>query len=67
MNSYIKKTMIVMGLAIAFPSTILGTFFFFYKLFIHGYISYQLSLVFFIVVVTYFLVLMVKYGMAKKN
>ena len=67
MSKYVKKTLVVMGLAIALPSTILGAFLFFDFLVKKNFISYEVSLVLLLIVIVYFLMMMVKYGMAKKN
>jgi hypothetical protein len=62
-----KRFMIVMGLALGLPSTIVGLFFLLYQLVEKKIISWNLLLIILLVVVLYMLVLMVKNGLDKQN
>jgi len=62
-----KKFMLVMGLAVALPSSIIGIFFLLYELVRNGIISWNVLLMLLLVVIFYFLFLMVKNGLGKKN
>lgn len=62
-----RKFLIVMGLAIGLPSTIVGLFFLLYQLVLNEIISWNVLLIILLVVIVYMLVLMVKNGLVKKN
>jgi hypothetical protein len=66
-NSNKRNFLIVMGLALGLPSTIVGVFFLLYNLVIKGYVSWNFLLIVLVILVTYILVLMVKNGLGKKN
>ena len=63
----IQKLFLVMGLAVGLPSTIVGVFFFLYQMVKSGYISWNMLLVILLIVILYFLVLMVRNVLVKKN
>jgi hypothetical protein len=62
-----QKFLIVMGLAVGLPSTIVGLFFLLYQLVQNDVISWNALLVILLVVVVTMLVQMVKNGLGKKN
>jgi len=62
-----RKFLLVMGLALALPGTIIGIFFLLYELVRNSIITWNLLLVSLLVVVFYFLILMVKNGLGKKD
>jgi hypothetical protein len=62
-----RRLMIVMGLALGLPSTIVGLFFLLYQLVEKKIISWNLLLIILLVVVLNMLVLMVKNGLDKQN
>lgn len=66
-ESPMRKFMIVMGLALGLPSTIVGLFFLLYQLVQSQIISWNVLLIILLVVVIYMLGLMVKYVLVKKN
>lgn len=66
-DSSMKKFLIVMGLALGLPSTIVGLFFLLYQLVQEKIISWNLLLIILLVVVIYMLGLMVKNVLGKKN
>lgn len=66
-QSGMRKAMIVMGLAVGLPSTIVGLFFLLYQLVQNQIISWNVLLIILLVVVVYMLILMVKNGLARKN
>jgi hypothetical protein len=57
----------VMGLALGLPSLVLGLFFGLYSLVEAKLISWTIALALIVIVIFNALILMVKYGMAKKN
>ena len=59
--------MMVMGLAVGLPSTIVGLFFVLHQLVKSGYISWNVLLIILLTVIAYFLFLMVRNVLAKKN
>ncbi len=59
--------MIVMGLAVGLPSTIIGVFFVLYQLVQNDVISWNTLLIVLLVVVAYTLFLMVKNVLERKN
>jgi hypothetical protein len=63
----IKKFIIVMGLALGLPATIVGLFFILLELVKSGHISWNVLLIILISVIAYFLFLMVRNVLAKKN
>jgi drug/metabolite transporter (DMT)-like permease len=63
----IKKFMMVMGLAVGLPSTIVGLFFVLHQLVKSGHISWNVLLIILLTVIAYFLFLMVRNVLAKKN
>jgi hypothetical protein len=63
----LKKFLIVMGLALGLPSTIVGLFFLLYQLVQKEIISWNTLLVILLVVVASMLGLMVKNVLVKKN
>ncbi|HXH75084.1 MAG TPA: hypothetical protein VNJ08_08985 [Bacteriovoracaceae bacterium] len=62
-----QKFLIVMGLAVGLPSTIVGLFFLLYQLVQNEIISWNVLLIILVTVVVGTLILMVKNGMVKKN
>lgn len=66
-QSSTRKFLIVMGLALGLPSTIVGLFFLLYQLVQSEIISWNVLLIILLAVVVYMLVLMVKNGLVKKN
>lgn len=62
-----RKFLIVMGLAVGLPSTIVGVFFVLYQLVQKEIISWNMLLTILLVVVVYMLILMVKNGLDKKD
>lgn len=65
--SPIRKFLIVMGLAVGLPSTIVGLFFILYQLVQAKLISWNMLLIILLVVVVYMLFLMVKNVLGNKN
>lgn len=63
----LKKFVIVMGLALGLPATIIGLFFVLLELVKSGLISWNVLLIVLISVIAYFLFLMVRNVLAKKN
>jgi hypothetical protein len=63
----LKKFIIVMGLAVGLPATIIGLFFILLQLVKSGHISWNVLLIILISVIAYFLFLMVRNVLAKKN
>jgi drug/metabolite transporter (DMT)-like permease len=63
----IKKFLMVMGLALGLPSTIVGLFFLLHQLVKSGHISWNVLLIILISVIAYFLFLMVRNVLAKKD
>lgn len=59
--------MLVMGLAVGLPSTIVGLFFVLHQLVKSGHISWNVLLIILLTVIAYFLFLMVRNVLAKKN
>lgn len=66
-DSGMRKLMIVMGLAVGLPSTIIGVFFVLYQLVQNDVISWNTLLIVLLVVVAYTLFLMVKNVLERKN
>lgn len=66
-NSNMRKLMIVMGLAIGLPSTILGVFFVLYQFVMNDVISWNALLIVLLLVVGNVLFLMVKNVLERKN
>lgn len=66
-DSSMRKLMIVMGLAVGLPSTIIGVFFVLYQLVQNDVISWNTLLIVLLVVVAYTLFLMVKNVLERKN
>lgn len=66
-KSSTQKFLIVMGLAVGLPSTIVGLFFLLYQLVQNEIISWNWLLIILVTVVVGTLILMVKNGMVKKN
>ncbi len=62
-----QKLVLVMGLAIGLPSTIVGVFFLLYQMVKSGLISWNMLLVILLLVILYFLVLMVRNVLVKKD
>ncbi len=62
-----QKMMLTMGLAVGLPSTIIGVFYLLYSLVKAGYISWNMLLGILLVVIFYFLFLMVKNVLGKKD
>ncbi len=62
-----QKMMLTMGLAVGLPSTIIGVFYLLYSLVQGGYISWNMLLIILLVVIGYFLFLMVKNVLGKKD
>lgn len=63
----LKKLMLVMGLAVGLPGTIIGVFFLLYQLVKAGHISWNALLIILLLVIGYFLTLMVKNVLGRKN
>ena len=66
-QSPMRKFLIVMGLALGLPSTIVGLFFLLYQLVKAQIISWNALLIILLVVIGYMLFLMVKNVLDKKN
>ena len=66
-DSNMRKLMIVMGLAVGLPSTIIGVFFVLYQFVLNDVISWNTLLIVLLVVVAYTLFLMVKNVLERKN
>lgn len=62
-----QKLILVMGLAVGLPSTIVGVFFLLYQMVKSGFISWNMLLVILLIVILYFLVLMVRNVLVKKD
>lgn len=62
-----RKQLIIMGLAMGLPSSIIGLFFFLNYLVNSGYISYPIMLIILVSVISYTLYLMMTYDSKKKN
>ena len=62
-----RKFMLVMGLAVGLPSTILGFFFILYNLVQGGYISWNALIIILVIVISLTLGLMVKNVLGKKS
>lgn len=62
-----RKFMMVMGLAVGLPSTILGFFFILYNLVQSGYISWNALIIVLVLVISLTLGLMVKNVLGKKS
>ncbi len=62
-----QKMILTMGLALGLPGAILGVFYLLYSLVKSGYISWNMLLIILLVVIGYFLFLMVKNVLVKKN
>ena len=62
-----SKFLLVMGLALGLPSTIIGFFFILYQLVENDVISWNTLLVVLLVIIFYMLFLMVKNGLVKKD
>jgi hypothetical protein len=63
----LKKFMLVMGLAVGLPGTIIGIFFLLYQLVKAGHISWNVLLIILLLVIAYFLFMMVKNVLGRKN
>lgn len=59
--------MLTMGLAVGLPGTIIGVFYLLYQLVKSGYISWNMLLGILLFVIGYFLFLMVRNVLVKKN
>jgi len=59
--------MLTMGLAVGLPGTIIGVFYLLYQLVQNGYISWNMLLGILLFVIGYFLFLMVRNVLVKKN
>jgi hypothetical protein len=66
-KSPIQKFLLVMGLALGLPSTIVGLFFVLYQLVQAGHISWNALLIILLIVVANILGLMVKNVLGKKD
>lgn len=62
-----RKFLIVMGLALGLPSTIIGVFFLLYELVKSEIITWNFLLITLVILVIYILFLMVKNGLGKKD
>ncbi len=62
-----QKMMLTMGLAVGLPGTIIGVFYLLYQLVKSGYISWNMLLGILLFVIGYFLFLMVRNVLVKKN
>ena len=62
-----QKMMLTMGLAVGLPGTIIGVFYVLYQLVKSGYISWNILLGILLSVVIYFLFLMVRNVLVKKD
>ena len=62
-----QKMMLTMGLAVGLPGTIIGVFYVLYQLVKSGYISWNMLLGILLSVVIYFLFLMVRNVLVKKD
>ncbi len=59
--------MLTMGLALGLPGTIVGVFYLLYSLVQNGHISWNMLLTILLLVISYFLFLMVKNVLGKKD
>ena len=59
--------MLTMGLALGLPGTIIGVFYLLYSLVQNGHISWNMLLTILLLVIGYFLFLMVKNVLGKKD
>ena len=66
-RSQMQKFLLVMGLALGLPSTMIGLFFFLHQLVQKGYISWNVLLIVMVLVVVSVLGLMVKNVLDKKS
>jgi hypothetical protein len=66
-KSPIQKMMLTMGLALGLPGTIVGVFYLLYSLVQNGHISWNMLLTILLLVISYFLFLMVKNVLGKKD
>lgn len=66
-RSQMHKFILVMGLAVGLPSTMVGLFFFLHHLVQIGYISWNVLLIILVLVVVATLGLMVKNVLVRKN
>jgi hypothetical protein len=62
-----QKMMLTMGLAVGLPGTIIGVFYLLYQLVQSGYISWNMLLGILLFVIGYFLFLMVRNVLVKKD
>ncbi len=62
-----QKMMLTMGLAVGLPGTIIGVFYLLYQLVQTGYISWNMLLGILLFVIGYFLFLMVRNVLVKKD
>lgn len=62
-----QKMMLTMGLAVGLPGTIIGVFYLLYQLVKSGYISWNMLLGILLFVIGYFLFLMVRNVLVKKD
>jgi hypothetical protein len=62
-----QKMMLTMGLAVGLPGTIIGVFYLLYQLVKSGYISWNMLLGILLFVIAYFLFLMVRNVLVKKD
>ena len=66
-ESSTRKFLIVTGLALGLPSTVIGLFFILYQLVQNGLISWNALLIILLVIIIYMLGLMVKNVLEKKD
>lgn len=66
-RSQMQKFLIVMGLALGLPSTMIGLFFLLHQLVQNGYISWNALLIIMVLVVVSVLGTMVKHVLVKKD
>jgi hypothetical protein len=66
-KSPMQKMMLTMGLALGLPGTIIGVFYLLYSLVQNGHISWNMLLTILLLVIGYFLFLMVKNVLGKKD
>ena len=66
-KSPMQKMMLTMGLALGLPGTIVGVFYLLYSLVQNGHISWNMLLTILLLVIGYFLFLMVKNVLGKKD
>lgn len=66
-KSQLRKFVLVMGLAVGLPSTMVGLFFLLHQLVQKGYISWNVLLIVMVLVVVSVLGLMVKNVLARKD